>query len=70
MIIVIQAQGKSLGLAVESVSDIDLINSAQIQMEKGICPVLLEPYVVGYCPNQAGTVLSQGKRKKNLLKMC
>ena len=61
MIIVVQAQGKSLGLVVKSVSDIDLINPSQIQLEKGLCPSSLEPYVTGYCPHQAGTVLSASK---------
>lgn len=60
-VIIVQAQGKSLGLVIESVSDIDLINPSQIQMERGICPASLEPYVTGYCPNQSGTVLSASK---------
>lgn len=60
-IIVVQAQQKSLGLVVESVSDIDLFDPSHIRMEKGLCPPSLEPYVMGYCPEQAGTVLNVSK---------
>lgn len=60
-VIVIQTQQKSLGLVVADVSDIDLFDPSQIRMERGICPPSLEPYVLGYCPEYAGTVLDVSK---------
>ena len=60
-VIVVQTQQKYLGLVVESVGDIDLFNPSHIRMEKGLCPPSLEPYVAGYCPEQAGTVLDVSK---------
>ena len=60
-VIVVQTQQKSLGLLVAGVSDIDLFDPSQLRMEKGLCPPSLEPYVLGYCPGQAGTVLDAAK---------
>lgn len=60
-VIVVQSQGSSLGLVVEGVSDIELFDPAKITMEKGLCPPSLEPYVLGYCPSHAGTVLNISK---------
>lgn len=58
IVIVVQSAGHSLGLVVEQVSDVDLFEEKEIQMEAGLCPPALEPFVAGYCPQQAGTVLS------------
>ncbi len=56
--IVVQFSGHALGLVVEQVGDIDLFDEQQIYMETGLCPPSLEPFVLGYCPQQGGTVLS------------
>lgn len=58
IVIVVQCAGHSLGLVVEQVSDVDLFDANEIQMEPGLCPASLEPFVSGYCPQQSGTVLS------------
>lgn len=66
IVIVVQAEGQSspagaslsLGLVVEQVGDVDLFDEASIQMEVGLCPTALEPFVAGYCPQQGGTVLN------------
>lgn len=58
IVIVVQSSGHSLGLVVEKVSDVDLFEDSEIQMETGLCPPSLEPFVSGYCPQQNGTVLS------------
>ncbi len=58
VVIVIQQDGRSLGLVVEQVSDVDLFDEENIRMESGLCPPDLEPFVLGYCPQQGGTVLS------------
>lgn len=58
IVIVVQSAGHSLGLVVEQVSDVDLFEEKDIQMETGLCPPSLEPFVSGYCPQQGGTVLS------------
>ena len=58
IVIVVQAKGKSLGLVVEQVSDVDLFDESTIHMEPGLCPPSLEPFVTGYCPQQGGTVLN------------
>lgn len=58
IVIVVQVDGRSLGLVVEQVSDVDLFDESTIHMETGLCPPPLEPFVVGYCPQQGGTVLS------------
>lgn len=57
-VIVVQSAGHSLGLVVEQVSDVDLFEEGEIQMEIGLCPPSLEPFVSGYCPQQGGTVLN------------
>ena len=58
IVIVVQHDGRSLGLVVEQVSDVDLFDEEKIHMEPGLCPVGLEPFVLGYCPQQGGTVLN------------
>jgi len=58
VVIVVQSAGHSLGLVVEQVSDVDLFDNSEIQMEPGLCAPSLEPFVSGYCPQQGGTVLS------------
>ncbi|MGD1897306.1 MAG: chemotaxis protein CheW [Phormidesmis sp.] len=56
-VIVIQSSGRSLGLVVESVGEIDFFDEEKIIMEAGLCSPSLEPFVLGYCPGQGGTVL-------------
>lgn len=57
IVIVVQSAGHSLGLVVEKVSDVDLFDESKVHMEKGLCPISLEPFVSGYFPQQGGTVL-------------
>ncbi|MGB7086640.1 MAG: chemotaxis protein CheW [Phormidesmis sp.] len=61
IVIVVQSERRSLGLVVEQVSDIDLFDEDKIHMRSGLCPISLEPFVFGYCPQQGGTVLSVAK---------
>ena len=58
IVIVVQSTGRSLGLVVEQVCDVDLFDKEKIRMEAGLCPPSLEPFVLGYCPQQGGTVLN------------
>ncbi|MGC1307432.1 MAG: chemotaxis protein CheW [Phormidesmis sp.] len=58
VVIVVQQNGRSLGLVVEQVGDVDLFDEEEIHMEAGLCPAGLEPFILGYCPQQSGTVLS------------
>jgi positive phototaxis protein PixI len=57
IVIVVQSAGHSLGLVVEQVSDVDLFDESKIHLDSGLCPPSLEPFVLGYCPQQGGTVL-------------
>lgn len=57
IVIVIQHEGRSLGLVVEQVGDVDLLDEKKIYMELGLCPPSLEPFISGYCPQSGGTVL-------------
>ena len=61
VVIVVQTKWKSLGLVVEQVSDVDLFDESSIHQVSGLCPPDLEPYVLGYCPEQKGIVLSVDK---------
>ncbi|MGB3298722.1 MAG: chemotaxis protein CheW [Phormidesmis sp.] len=58
IVIVVQSFDSTLGLVVEQVGDVDLIDEASIRKELGLCSPSLEPFVLGYCPHQGGTVLS------------
>lgn len=58
VVIVVQHDGRPLGLVVEQVIDVDLFDEEKIRMESGLCPPDLEPFVLGYCPQQGGTVLN------------
>lgn len=58
IVIVVQSSGRSLGLVVEQVGDVDFFDEETIHMEPGLCPPRLEPFVLGYCPNQGGIVLN------------
>ncbi|MEL7333289.1 MAG: chemotaxis protein CheW [Cyanobacteria bacterium J06560_2] len=58
VVIVVRSGGRSLGLVVEQVDDVDLFDESKIQMETGLCSPILEPFVYGYCPSQGGTVLN------------
>lgn len=57
IVIVIQHEGRSLGLAVEQVGDVDLFDEEKIYMETGLCPPSMEPFISGYCPQPGGIVL-------------
>lgn len=57
-VIVVQSSGRSLGLVVEQVDDVERFDAAKIIMETGLCLPRLEPFVMGYCPRQGGTVLN------------
>ena len=58
IVVVVQSAGRSLGLVVEKVGDVDLFDEDKIHMEPGLCSPSLEPFVLGYCPHQGGTVLN------------
>ena len=58
IVIVVQSAGRSLGLVVEKVGDVELFDENKIHRELGLCSLSLEPFVLGYCPHQGGTVLS------------
>jgi len=58
IVIVVRYAGRSLGLVVEQIDDVDLFDAADIHMETGLCSPSLEPFVFGYCPGQGGTVLN------------
>ena len=57
MVIVIRSAGRALGLVVEQVGDVDFFDEEKIQMKPGLCSPGLEPFVLGYCPQQGGIVL-------------
>ncbi|MEL6491687.1 MAG: chemotaxis protein CheW [Cyanobacteria bacterium J06634_6] len=57
-VMVVRSAGRALGLVVEQIDDVDLFDEADIHMEPGLCPPKLEPFVLGYCPSQGGTVLN------------
>lgn len=57
-VIVVQHNNQTLGLVVEQVSDIDLLDEATIQMDAGMCPTALEPFILGHCLEQDSIVLS------------
>lgn len=57
-VIVVQFGDRSLGLVVERIEDVDLFDEATIHLEPGLCLHSLELYVLGYCPQQGGTVLN------------
>lgn len=54
VVIVIEHDGRSVGLVVEQVSEVDLYDPAAIRKPAGLCPLSLEPYVRGYCPQKEG----------------
>lgn len=58
MVVVVQHSGRALGLVIEQVSDVDRFDEAEIRMEAGLCPASLEPFILGYCPQQGGTVMN------------
>ena len=57
MAIVVQFAGRSLGLVVEQVGDVDLFEEETIHKEPGLCSPGLEPFVLGYCREGEGIVL-------------
>lgn len=56
-VIVVHTSERTLGLVVEQVGDIDLFDESKIHVEQGLCLPSLEPFVLGYCPQQGGIVL-------------
>lgn len=56
-VIVVQSEGRALGLVVEQVDDVALFDQAKIRAEPGLCLPSLDPFVLGYCPSQGGMVL-------------
>lgn len=56
-VIVVRNSGQTLGLIVEAVSDIDLFDEGKMQVEPGLCPLELEPFVLSHFPQQDGIVL-------------
>jgi len=56
-VIIVQYQGKTLGLVVAQVDDIYLFDENKILAGTGLCPPELEPFVLGHLPQQEGSVL-------------
>lgn len=56
--VVVRHNGITLGLVVEKVIDIDLLDDSTMHMDAGLCPPELEPFVVGHCLQQNGILLS------------
>lgn len=56
-VVVVQTQGKTLGLVVEKVSDIDLFDEDDILSGTGLYSPELEPFVLGYFSQQSSLVL-------------
>ena len=57
-VIVVQYNAQTLGLVVEHIRDIDLLDEATIQQEIGHIPTSLAPFVMGHCLAQDSVVLS------------
>lgn len=57
-VVVVQSDGRALGLVVEQVDDVALFDEATIRAEQGLCLPSLDPFVLGYCPRQGGMVLN------------
>lgn len=57
-VIVVDYQKRLLGLVVEQVDDIDLLNSETIRFKSGLCPPSLEPFVLGYYPSHSEECMS------------
>lgn len=55
--IVVQSAQKSVGLVVEQVDDIELLDPTSIRQQTDICSPTLAPFIVGYLPEHKGTVL-------------
>ncbi|MEM9091091.1 MAG: chemotaxis protein CheW [Cyanobacteria bacterium P01_F01_bin.53] len=58
IVLVVQSAGRSLGLVIEQVGDVDFFDEDTIHMKPGLCQPGLEPFVLGYCPQQGGMVLN------------
>lgn len=56
-VVVVQKDNRTLGLVVEHVSDIDLFDEGKIRVGTGLCPPKLEPFVLGYFPQQGDIVI-------------
>lgn len=57
MIIVIQADGRSVGLAVEQVDDVELIASANIVQPENLDSSITDPLVAGHLMEHGGVIL-------------
>ena len=55
--IVVQSPQQSVGLVVEKVDDVELLDPASLHQPTDLCPSELTPFVVGYLPDHQGTVL-------------
>lgn len=57
LVIVVQSARRSVGLVVEKVNDIELIEPESIQFHADLCSSTLAPYVTGYLPDHEGMIL-------------
>ena len=56
-IIVVQSDAAAVGLAVNQIDDVDLVEPSQLQEQDELCSTMLAPFVKGYLPNHNGIVL-------------
>ncbi|MEL6490039.1 MAG: chemotaxis protein CheW [Cyanobacteria bacterium J06555_13] len=56
--VVVRHNGITLGLVVEKVIDIDLLDDSTVHIDPGLCSPELEPFVIGHCLQQNGVLLS------------
>ena len=57
MVIVVQRAQKAIGLVVEQVDDIELVEPQSICPKTDLCAPTLAPYVTGYLANHQGVIL-------------
>ncbi len=61
-VIVVQHDGRSLGLIIEKIGDVELLAPDNWYQAAGLCPASLEPYVMGHRPKdkegQGGVILN------------
>ncbi|MEL6552414.1 MAG: chemotaxis protein CheW [Cyanobacteria bacterium J06621_11] len=57
-VVVVQHEDKTLGLVVEQVIDIDLLDESTVHMDPKLCPPELESFTVGHCLHQDSVLLN------------
>jgi len=57
-VVVIQHEHQTIGLVVDYVGDVDLIDTETIHTKAGLCSPKLDAFVYGHCPQQKSLVMS------------